>query len=138
MTRVISGFPGIGKSNLFNQNPEKISDSDSSKFSKDNFPENYLSHIKEVIKTHDVVLVSSHEDVRNALVDSGIHFILVYPALALKQEYLERYKSRGSTPQFIEMMDRNWIKFIKQCKDQKNCDHIVLNAGQFLTDVITI
>ena len=42
---IISGFPGLGKSVLYKENKVNYSDSDSSKFSKKNFPENYIKHI---------------------------------------------------------------------------------------------
>ena len=53
-TRVISGFPGIGKSYLFNNGKNiLIIDSDSSNFSwlepgvrNPEFPHNYMKHIK--------------------------------------------------------------------------------------------
>jgi hypothetical protein len=41
-TYIVAGFPGIGKSWLKNKYGEKISDSDSSTFPKDEFPQNYI------------------------------------------------------------------------------------------------
>jgi hypothetical protein len=41
-TILISAFPGTGKSFLFNNTKLKILDSDSSKFDKSKFPENYI------------------------------------------------------------------------------------------------
>ena len=43
MTKIISAFPGCGKSHLFRVAGDsiKILDSDSSKFDKDHFPANY-------------------------------------------------------------------------------------------------
>lgn len=51
-TVIISGFHGIGKSYFYNNNHKtlKISDSDSSKFDKKDFPNNYIKHIKKLIK----------------------------------------------------------------------------------------
>lgn len=136
MNKVISGFPGIGKSHLVSSEDLIISDSDSSKFPKEGFPENYIEYIKEQIKICDIVLVSSHEEVRRALVDNRINFTLVYPSVCQKQDYLERYRVRGSSPKFIEMMDKSYIDFVVSCHNQKYCDHIILNKGQFLSDVI--
>jgi len=110
-TLVISGFPGIGKSHFFRKNKDKVVlDSDSSKFSwiekgirHPDFPNNYIKYIKENLAyinplgvgKADIILVSSHKNVRDALVENDIPFTLVYPSRDIKEEYLQRYKDRG-------------------------------------------
>lgn len=131
---VISGFPGIGKSTLV-QSKSYISDSDSSKFDKTQFPANYLYHIQQVIAHGNSILCSSHDVVRNALVAAHIPFTLVYPHVELKAEYMKRYAERGSPEAFLEMMDTKWDTFISQCADQKGCTHYVLKPGEFLKDM---
>jgi hypothetical protein len=75
-TKVISAFPGCGKTHLFKTHKNKIIlDSDSSTFDKKYFPQNYIKHIKENIGKVDIILVSSHSDVRSALVNENIDFI---------------------------------------------------------------
>lgn len=136
---VISGFPGIGKSHFFNSQQErglKVMDSDSSKFPKDNFPLNYLQHIGEAKSQCDYLLVSSHDVVRAALVEAGIDYTLVYPDKSLKKEYMQRYKLRGSPQPFLDLMEKNWDSFIDGCINQKGCKHIVLKAGQYMSDVV--
>lgn len=137
MPKIICGFPGIGKSTLFNSGLN-CTDSDSSKFPKDDFPNNYIQHIKSLIKKdeHEYIFVSSHDSVRSALVEEGIPFTLVYPSIGLKKEYLERYKERGSPPEFITAMDRFWTTFIVGCSEQPHCNRIVLKDGQYLSDVM--
>ena len=47
--KIILGFPGVGKSyckEYFKGTDTKIQDSDSSEFPKNDFPNNYLNHIK--------------------------------------------------------------------------------------------
>lgn len=129
-TSIISAFPGTGKSYFYNQCKEIrkdliILDSDSSDFSwiKDEngnntttrnpeFPDNYINHIKENIGKADLIFVSSHDIVRQALRDNNIKYMVVYPNIKCKDEYLERYRNRGNTEEFINMMDKNWDKFI--------------------------
>ncbi len=134
-TLIISGFPGIGKT-YFKENSYKknVSDSDSSKFSwieegvrHPDFPQNYIDHIKENIGKTDIILVSSHKIVRDALRDNEILFTLVYPKRELKQEYLERFKSRGNNESFVKMLDENWDKFIDEMENQKGCATILLS-----------
>lgn len=133
---VVSGFPGIGKSHFKANSELTVSDSDSSKFDKTEFPQNYLQHIQDlyVKGDTDIILVSSHDPVRQGLIELGITFILVYPNIECKEEYLERYKQRGSPAAFIDMMDKNWESFIKGCENQGACFKIELEAGEYLSD----
>lgn len=136
--KVISAFPGCGKSHLYNILKETIDilDSDSSKFDKANFPKNYIDHIKDNISKVDIILVSSHEDVRKELVKNKIDFTLVFPHISLKDQYIERYKKRGSPENFIKLLDNNWDNWIEQLENQKNCNKIILKENQYLSDII--
>lgn len=135
--KVIAGFPGVGKSTLFKElkdSDKKVLDSDSSTFDKKDFPDNYIKHIKEKTEDGYTILGSSHDTVRNALIKEGIPFTLVYPDKSLKDEYLERYKERGSPEKFISLLDENWDKWIGQCDDLDNdlVKKVVLKSGEFL------
>lgn len=135
-TLLYAGFPGIGKSYLFNNTNLKVLDSDSSTFNKEFFPQNYIEHIKKNIGKVDIILISSHEVVRDALVKEKMMFNLVYPYDNLKDEYLKRYKQRGSNDGFIKLIGNNWNEWILQLRKQKDCNHIVLKSGQYLSDII--
>lgn len=137
MVQVVSGFPGVGKSTLTKEHPE-IGDSDSSQFDKEYFPGNYMAHVRNRIVADKLTLVSSHDIVRQALAKSHIDYILVYPALECKDEYLKRYNKRGSELKFIDLLDRNWADWIADCQAQEGCIHVVLQPGQYLADVIDI
>lgn len=131
--RVICGFPGVGKSTLFaNKGNQKIVDSDSSTFDKADFPANYIAHIKQKLADGYTVLCSTHKDVRAALVAEGIDFILVYPLLECKDEYLRRYVKRGSPASFVFMMDSKWEEFVNDCASQESCTHVRLGHDQYM------
>ena len=134
MTKLISAFPGTGKSHYFKTSLLKGLDSDSSTFDKTKFPHNYITHIKNNIGKTDYILISSHKTVRDALVENNLHFILVYPEKSLKDEYVKRYRERGSSEQFITLLINNWDDWIDELDNQKNCDRIVLNSGEYLSD----
>lgn len=136
LAEVIAGFPGIGKSTFCKKFPGAVSDSDSSKFDKAHFPGNYIKHIEEMRKEVDVVLVSSHIAVRQALVKAGIPFTLVYPKKDCKVEYIRRYMERGSPESFINLLKANWEGWLDECAAQGNCEHIELECGQYLADVL--
>lgn len=137
MVPIVSGFPGIGKSTVFN-NRESYSvpvlDSDSSQFDKEFFPRNYIQHLQVETRKGNLILASSHDVVREALVAAVMPFHLVYPDRSLKMEYLNRYSQRGSPASFCDMMYMKWSQFIDSCEQQLGCTKTVLQAGQFLSD----
>ena len=141
---LVAAFPGTGKSYYVNYGegsgymPQGFAtDSDSSKFDKANFPANYIEHIKEKIKEgYAIIFISSHKEVRDALVANGLNFTLVYPKENLKEEYLKRYKERGSNQAFIDLIDKNWSNWLFELRRQTGCTHIELESGQFISNVI--
>jgi len=135
--RIISGFPGVGKSTFVKNNPDVL-DSDSSKFDKKDFPENYIKHIKDNYNAGKTVLVSSHKEVRDALIGEKLPFTVVYPDNSLKAEYLKRYLDRGSPKNFVDLLDKNWDGWVKELEDINSSlvTKKVLNSGQYLEDVI--
>mgnify|MGYP001585513385 FL=1 len=135
-TLLCAGFPAVGKSHIYNHSKLKVLDSDSSKFDKSFFPQNYIEHIKANLGKVDIILISSHDVVRDALVKEGLDFTLVYPNIDLKGEFIERYKQRGSNEGFIKLVSDNWTEWITQLQNQNGCKKIELNTGQYLSDVI--
>ena len=148
-TIIISAFPGTGKTYFYEKYKNsdiKVLDSDSSNFSwiKDkngnnttkrnpDFPQNYINHIKENIGKADIIFVSSHDIVRQSLYDNGIKYIVAYPDNDCKDEYLERYRNRGNTEEFINMMNKNWDKFINSMKNDKGAYmKWILGINQFI------
>jgi len=126
-TKIISAFPGTGKSYYHNKYSDTTLDSDSSNFSwvKDEngnntkernpeFPQNYINHIKENIGKYKYIFVSSHKEVRDALLDNCLFFYVVYPNERRKDEFLERYRSRGNDEKFIQLISDNWEKWINE------------------------
>lgn len=142
-TLVISGFPGVGKSHLFQTNKSLvILDSDSSGFSWSGegirnpaFPRNYIEYIQAHLGKAPLILVSSHKSVRDALRESGIAYTLVYPDRGLKSEYLQRFRDRGSDETFVQMIDRRWDEFLTECEAETWPTRRVLWSGKFLSDV---
>lgn len=167
MYLLISAFPGTGKSTIHKNAEEhglikchiavdketgevtrdiprtpgvRVFDSDSSLFPKDNFPANYIAAIKETIELcpHVVILISSHEEVRDALKAAGLEYDLVYPNQSLKDEYVQRYVQRGSPEGFVRLMDDRWEQFILSCSSDvipEMCMH-QLGEGQGVYDVM--
>jgi hypothetical protein len=142
-TKVYSAFPGVGKTTYFNNTEKNVLDSDSSKFDKKHFPDNYIQHIERNIQDPNVdkILVSSHKDVRDALLKKEIPFVLVYPDRSLKDEYIQRYKDRGNNDAFVGLLDKNWDQWMDEMdeislQEGQTLYKVKLGSGQFLVDVI--
>lgn len=147
---VICGFPGVGKTCVAN-NRTNILDAESSAFSwiwnpenlekgrerNPEFPTNYIRYIKENMEQYDVILVSSHQDVRDALKAEGIGYIIVCPYFSNRNEYLIRYLQRGSSIEFIEQLNRNWNTFIEDLVNDGS-PIIWLEDGKYLKDVLGV
>jgi len=123
-TRIISAFPATGKTWYFN-NHKNVLDSDSSNFSwmieygdkirNPKFPQNYIEHIKDNIGKYDIILVSSHKVVRDALLDNCLFFYLIYPTIDKKDEFLKRCRERADSESFVSLINDNWEKWIREC-----------------------
>ena len=131
MTKIISGFPGVGKSHLGKRSDNEIVvlDLESSDFKGESRWEDYKSEIKNQVGKVDVLFVSSHKESRKILSELGLNFYLVYPDRSLKAEYLRRYRERGSSEEFIEMMDKNFDHFIDSIENEEvRCAKIKLTG----------
>lgn len=125
-TIVIAAFPGAGKSVTVADNPDlAISDSDSSNYSwkivdgvrtderNPEFPQNYITRIKDMLDDGlDFVFVSTHKEVRKALEENKIKYVLVYPEKECKEEYMKRFEKREDTEEFIKTISDNWDAWI--------------------------
>ena len=139
-TTIICGFPGVGKSYLFNNTNLDCIDSDSSKFDKKHFPDNYIKHIEKNIGKVDYIFVSTHSEVLYRL-NNMCEFHVVYPNRELKEEYLQRYRDRGNEESFINLIDNMWDKFIDDIENipstfYHRCMRYRLKSGEFLKDYL--
>ena len=110
-TKIVSAFPCCGKTYYFeNKKDLVVLDSDISNFSwiKDEngnntkernpeFPNNYIEHIKENIGKVDIIFVSSHKVVRDALSESGLNWSLVIPKKECLSSWVGRAYMKGSS-----------------------------------------
>lgn len=124
---IVSGFPGIGKTYVFNKAREldlTIMDSDLSAFKwlseeviNPEFPTNYINYIKENLSTVDIFLVSSDIDMRNALKESKLPYYLYYPDLDSTNKELYLDGLVNPLADFIKLLSDNWTDWIISCKD---------------------
>lgn len=142
--QVVSAFPATGKTHLATTRPG-VFDSDSSRWSwrrpgvrHSEWPQNYMAHIAELRQSSArLILVSSHAEVRNALVQAGVPFALAYPAEGLREEYRERMERRGSPAALIrKVIEELWTPALAACRGQQGCDHIMLGPAMYLSDAV--
>ena len=146
MTKIISAFPGTGKTYAF-KNQEalglKLVDSDSSLFhwSTDDhgnkiphpeWPKNYGNYIKKMYDDDsiDYILVSSHKEVRDIIHEMGMEYNIIMPTEFSKSEYMRRYHERGSSEAFIKMMDEKFDEFLKSLYNDPHASRVTKLHGK--------
>ena len=154
MNKIISAFPGIGKTTLvqINKNYIDLESSDykwididktlpieerkgTAKTINPDFPENYIKKIIELTDMRFNVLISSHKEVREALQAQGIEYTIVLPSLDMKEEMISRYLSRGNQESFVNLLKTNYEKFVGDLSIDPN-EKIILKSGQYLSDLV--
>ena len=77
--------------------------------------------------TQDIIFISTHESVRNALKEAGLEYTLIYPDGSLKEEWIRRFKERGSSDGFIQTVEENWDAWIDQMEEESS-NKVVLES----------
>ena len=144
---VICGFSGVGKSTA-EQKHNSVIDFESSGYShffdtkkmgekNPTFPRNYIDALCSLIDKgkENIFLLSCHEEVRKELKSRGIDYIIVLPTKDQKNEYIKRWLKRGSSLEFIEMMDNKWLSMHASCEED-SATKIYLSEGEYIDDVL--
>ena len=143
-TRIVLGFPGVGKTYVkekYKGTSVKVLDSDSSNFDKASFPSNYIEYIKSCIGKFDLILISTHEEVRKAVAKSDIMdravVSICYPSLELKEDWIQRLANRGNGEQFLSLVRNNYDQWIKDIESEDWFHKEVLNGkDDYLSGVL--
>lgn len=141
-TFVLFAFPATGKTYLketLKGSGISILDSDSSGFNKKEFPKNYVSYIESQLGKVDIILVSTHKEVREAIENSDILLqadcFLIYPSLSLKDAIIDRCKRRGNSSDFIDKLSFNYEDWVTSCKEDTGiAKHCIENESTYLSD----
>lgn len=118
---LISAFPGLGKTYLYQQYKDrlKILDLNTGRFEGDDFPGNYIAEVEKRLNDYDLILLSSDRNVRYALNDAGLDFDLFYPSKDRKNELVEIYVTNRKSRDFIMNLDHNFNDFIDEIEDEE-------------------
>lgn len=151
---IVSAFAGVGKTTLAKKYEKDVIDLESGNFKwiengnteetkGDNkrtlnprFPINYLEAIKKANSQYKVVLISQHDVIRKCLDAVKLDYIIVYPDITMKQEFIDRYKNRGNNDNFVNLISTKWENWITDLNNIHNHKKIILKSGQYLEDYI--
>ena len=150
---IVSAFAGVGKTTLAQMYKEDVIDLESGNFKwldnegtenlKGNkkilnpkYPINYLEAIKKANSQYKVVLISQHDVIRKCLDAVKLDYIVVYPEIGLKEEFIERYRLRDNNDNFINLISSKWENWISDLNLIQNHKKIVINKGQYLSDFV--
>ena len=101
------------------------------------FPNNYIQHIKDNLGKADIILVSSHLYVRQAMDNAGIAYVTVYPSSLCKNEWMRRMIARGNDESFVIFQFDHWHEFLCNISSEPHGKEIIrLSPNQYLSDVI--
>lgn len=152
-TVIVIGFPGVGKSRACEYLTKKgvnAIDLDSTKFKKDKFPQNYLTRIRTLIGSVDVIFVSAHKEVCEAIdgnreIMDNYPVYICYPDKKLKENFIKRYLSQAADSKFIEILDMNFDKWVDEIESHNwfyplkiESDGIFLNFLLYETPLSTL
>lgn len=147
---IIAGFPGTGRTyvteNLQSDLGITCCDLNSATFKwlkpglrNPEFPNNYITRIKESMNEYDVVFINTTREVRDKLYKNDLKAYIVFPFKSSKDEYMQRYINRGdeNIPGYIELMDSKFNGAIEELTEDKRFDHIrFINSCDTMVDAI--
>jgi hypothetical protein len=97
------------------------------------FPNNYIEHIKENLGKVDIIFVSSHLQVREAMEEAGIKYCTVYPKKEMLNEWVGRMYRRGNNANFIKFQIDNWDKFVNSVDSEPHgCKVYKLGNNEYI------
>jgi len=100
------------------------------------WPQNYCDVAITLRGSANIVLMSSHPVVVQEMVNRGENVILVYPNESQEADYRERLNKLIKKTPVVESLMSNFQKWVAEARAQTGCRHIVLERGQYLSDVL--
>jgi hypothetical protein len=104
----------------------------------DDWPFNYISAIKRNLELGKFVLIPSDLLILALLKEENLPYYLCYPQRNAREIYRTRYINRGNTAEFIDIFIGKWDRFMDEFENDSYGWHILLQANQFISDMIDI
>jgi len=99
------------------------------------WPLNYIKSILENALKYDIVLISQQKELRELLDSKDIDYIVCFPNLDCKDEYISRYRKRGNNEAFVKIQEQNYDKWVSELLDSPH-EEIILDKGQYLDNAL--
>lgn len=135
-TMLYAAFPGTGKTFICEKTLIKAVEIEYWKYKDKGLQRAYVEDIKRYFGNTSYIFISTDPDGLKILHEEGFDITLVYPKNELREEYLDRYIKRDSPYDFIGSFMKYWNIWIDELKQLSFCNHIVLDKGQYLQNVI--
>jgi len=84
---------------------------------------------------YDFIFLSTHSSVTDELYERKIDYMCVYPEMDAKNIYINRYKNRGDSDEFVDNIDYHWDMYIVSCQCSQAKIKIELSDDIYLLDV---
>ncbi|KAJ4387667.1 hypothetical protein N0V93_008264 [Gnomoniopsis smithogilvyi] len=149
---IITGYVCIGKTyfckNINTEQQHKfgrIVDLDSSNYSRDQFPENYLQDIRRTADKYAeegcIILVSTFPGVGPTLKQDGYYVAQVYPQNnpGTKSEWLRRLELRekdGKESRLYQLVNHHWDEWSDEMETRDISKSIRVSSNEYLSNVI--
>lgn len=108
-----------------------------------NYPKNFLTDAKHLLNEGKVVVspfishvYAAYNEKEFADEMSDVRVILVCPERDSLDEYIERFKQRGNSDEFITRRIREFPSLIELFEQADNYERITIKKGQFLSDAL--
>lgn len=134
--RLYAAFCGTGKTFICEKTNVKAVEIEYWKYKDKGLQKEYIEDVKKYYNSVDYIFIATDPEGLKLLHNEGFDITLVYPKNELRNEYLDRYVERDSPHDFIGVFMKYWHPWINELKEQSYCNHIVLESGQYLQDVI--
>ena len=134
-TILCAAFCGTGKTYFCEKNAKAI-EIEYWKYKDKGLQKEYIADVKKHFGKVKHIFIATDPEGLKLLNNEGFNITLIYPNNELRNEYLDRYIERDSPHEFIGAFMKYWNLWIDELKEQKYCEHIILEKGQYLKDVI--
>lgn len=139
---IIAAFPGAGKTTIEQQYPDTFKDTPTEDLVElygwtPLYFEEFADRVAEVVQSGKIAFMLPVTDVMDRLIGLGYQVKCYVPNQSDKEEYMDRYKERGSDESFLKRIDSSWDWWLHQIHTG-GYDVTVLKPGQYLSDVIDI
>ena len=118
-----------GSTNLRTENP--------------NYPENFLTDAIKLLNEGKIVVspfidhvFKAYDSSNIALQVENLRIILVCPTRDNFEEYVERFKKRGNSDEFIARREKEFSSLVDLFEQANNYERIIMKPGQYLSEVL--